>query len=90
MEPAPLLLGYVWCFCKDNVPFKDKMCELLEKTIVIWWDPLHLINRAHIRARGKLCIDIVDLDDDNLSYDEEQTMEIQDECFVRTDRFYSE
>ena len=60
-----------------NVPFKDKMCEFLEKTIVIWWDPLHLINRAHIR--GKLCIDIVDLDDDNLSDDDEQTMEISDE-----------
>ena len=65
-------------FAKINVPFKDNMCELLEKNIVIWWDPLHLINRAHIRARGKLCIDIVDLDDDNLSDDEEQTMEIED------------
>lgn len=35
------------------------------------------------------CIDIVDLDDDNLSDDEEQTMEIEDECFVRTEIFHS-
>ena len=65
MEPAPLLFwGMSDAFAKINVSFKDKMCDLLEKTIVIWWDPLHLTNRAHIRARGKLCIDIVDLYDD--------------------------
>ena len=73
-------------YAKINVPFKDKMCELLEKTIVIWWDPLHLINRAHIRARGKLCIDIVDLDDDNLSDNEEQIVEIEDNASVLKDR----
>ena len=31
-----------------------------------------------IEARGKLCHDIVDLDDDNLSDDDEQIMEIED------------
>ena len=34
-------------FAKINVPFKDKMCELLEKTIVIWLDTFHLIT-SHI------------------------------------------
>ena len=54
------------------------MCELLEKTIVIRWDPLHHINRAHVEARGKLCHDIEDLDDDNVSDNEDQTVEIED------------
>ena len=56
---------------RNNAPFKNKMCELLENTIIIGWDPLHLINRAHIEARGKLINDIEEIDDEKESMEQE-------------------
>ena len=38
-------------FAKGNAPFKDKIQELIDKTLIFRWDLLHLINRAHIDAR---------------------------------------
>ena len=35
-------------FAKGNAPFKNKMEELFEKSLVFRWDLLHLINRAHV------------------------------------------
>ena len=39
-------------FSKGNAPFKDQMNSLFEKALTIRWDMLHLINRAHIDAKG--------------------------------------
>ena len=52
-------------FTKGNAPFKNKMQELFMKTLVFRWDPLHLINRAHIDAKGK----VKGCDEDVLSED---------------------
>ena len=49
-------------FTKNNAPFKNKIQLLFEKSLVFRWDLLHLINRAHIDAKGSVdCND----DDDN-------------------------
>ena len=40
-------------FAKENYPFKNKFCELLQNpNLVFKWDILHLVNRAHMQARG--------------------------------------
>ena len=39
-------------FAKGNAPFKDEMNLLFEKLLIFRWDMLHLINRAHIDAKG--------------------------------------
>ena len=69
-------------FAKGNAPFKNRMSELLEKTVVVRWDPLHLINRAHIEARGKkLCENSNDEESDSESIiegDEETPMQGDD------------
>ena len=41
-------------FATGNAPFKKKMEELSYKKLVFRWDPLHLINRAHIEAKGEV------------------------------------
>ena len=41
-------------FAKGNAPFKDTMELLFDKKLVFRWDLLHLINRAHIAAKGKI------------------------------------
>ena len=41
-------------FIKGNEPFKTKMIELIGKPLIFRWDLLHLVNRAHIKARD-LC-----------------------------------
>lgn len=38
---------------KGNEPFKLKCRELINEQLTFKWDLLHLINRAHIAARGK-------------------------------------
>ena len=37
---------------KGNAPFKDEMNSLFDKLLTFRWDMLHLINRAHIEAKG--------------------------------------
>ena len=49
-------------FIKNNAPFKDKVQALFGKTLVFRWDLLHLINRAHIGAKGSVHLNA---DDDN-------------------------
>ena len=40
-------------FAKENYPFKNRFCELLQNpNLVFKWDILHLVNRAHMQARG--------------------------------------
>ena len=40
-------------FAKENLPFKNRFCELLQNpNLVFKWDILHLVNRAHMQARG--------------------------------------
>ena len=56
---------------KGNAPFRKEMFKLLGKTVVIRWDPHHLINRAHIEARGKLG-GVGELDDDDDFYENEE------------------
>ena len=58
-------------FAHLNAPFKQKLFELFGREIVIRWDLLHLINRAHIEARGKL-----DKDDLDEVFEVEDTDEI--------------
>ena len=41
-------------FSKGNSPFKNKMEELFNKKLVFRWDLLHLVNRAHLEAKGKV------------------------------------
>ena len=41
-------------FIKGNSPFKDTFNQLVGKELTYRWDPLHLANRAHIEARGKI------------------------------------
>ena len=48
------------------------MSEHLGKTVLVRWDPLHLINRAHIEARGVLSGDVQDLDDEDDDASEEE------------------
>ena len=38
-------------FAKGNKPFKTTISKLMGKEIVIRWDLLHLINRAHVEVR---------------------------------------
>ena len=64
-------------FAKGNSPFKVKISELFEKELVIRWDLLHLINRAHIEARGK--VDEDDEDIDELENDVELNVENSEE-----------
>ena len=52
-------------FAKGNAPFKNKMKELFNDKLVFRWDPLHLINRAHKDAKGK--VTGVESADDELS-----------------------
>ena len=47
---------------------------------MIRWDPLHLINRAHIEARGKLCQDGDDVDENE---DEEGDEVMQEEVVLQ-------
>ena len=61
---------------------KIKMFEHLEKEVVIRWDPLHLINRAHIEARGKLCQDGDDVDESE-NEDEEGDEVMQEEVVLQ-------
>ena len=62
-------------FCNGNTLFKNKMVELFQKDMKFCWDLLHLINRAHIEARGK--IDKDDLDE-NLEVEVEPEGDIGD------------
>ena len=39
-------------FIKGNKPFKNRMEILLAKKLKFRWDILHLVNRAHVPARG--------------------------------------
>ena len=39
-------------FIKGNKPFKNRMEVLLSKPLKFRWDILHLVNRAHVPARG--------------------------------------
>ena len=39
-------------FIKGNRPFKDQLDKLLNKNLTYRWDLLHLVNRAHVPARG--------------------------------------
>ena len=39
-------------FIKGNGPFKTTLNKLVGKDLTYRWDPLHLFNRAHIKARG--------------------------------------
>ena len=40
-------------FCKLNDPFKSKFRELLDNSALVFhWDLMHLVNRAHRKARG--------------------------------------
>ena len=40
-------------YCKGNQPFKQKFMELLDNPdLVFKWDLMHLLNRAHCKARG--------------------------------------
>ena len=53
---------------------------LFKKTLVVRWNLLHLINRAHIDAKGK-----VDIDDDCEIYEndsDEEDMEISKETLI--------
>ena len=49
---------------------------------MIRWDPLHLINRAHIEARGKLCQDGDDVDESE-NEDEEGDEVMQEEVVLQ-------
>ena len=40
---------------KGNDPFKPILNKLVGKDLAYRWDPLHLFNRAHIKARGAIC-----------------------------------
>ena len=67
-------------FAKGNAPFKNKMEVLFKKKLVVRWDLLHLINRAHIDAKGK-----VDIDDDCEMYEndrDEEDIEISKETLI--------
>ena len=41
-------------FVKENKPFKTTLNTLVGKSLTYRWDPLHLFNRAHIKARGNI------------------------------------
>ena len=41
-------------FIKGNGPFKTALNKLVGKDLTYRWDPLHLFNRAHIKARGAI------------------------------------
>ena len=63
-------------FAKGNAPFKSKIQELIDKTLVFRWDLLHMINRCHIDAKkGEVVIDSLEdadevgLDDDHIDND---------------------
>ena len=58
-------------FAKGNALFRNEMFKLLGKTVVKRREPLHLINRAHIEARGKLG-GVGELDDDDDFYENEE------------------
>ena len=67
-------------FAKGNKPFENRMSEHLGKTVLVRWDHLHLINRAHIEARGVLSGDVQDFDDeDDASEEEEEDMDEEEE-----------
>ena len=66
-------------FAKGNKPFKNRMSEHLGKTVIVRWDPLHLINRAHIEARGVLSGDVQDLDDEDDDASEEEEEDVDEE-----------
>ena len=60
-------------FAKGNAPFKSKIQELIDTTLVFRWDLLHMINRCHIDAKkGEVVIDSLEdadevgLDDDHI------------------------
>ena len=46
------------------------MSDHLGKTVTVRWDPLKLINRAHIEARGIPSKDVQDLDGDDSEEEE--------------------
>lgn len=54
-------------FVKDNRPFKETLNSLVGKELTYRWDPLHLANRAHIEARGKIYKN--EIDPDNAGWD---------------------
>ena len=62
-------------FAKGNAPFKSKIQELIDKTLVFRWDLLHMINRCHIDAKKGDVIDSLEdadevgLDDDHIDND---------------------
>ena len=67
-------------FAKGNGLFRNEMFKLLGKTVVIRSDPLYLIHRAHIKARGKLgCVGELDADDDFYENEEEGADESNEE-----------
>ena len=69
----PQLISGDGVFAKGNAPFKNKMQELFMKELVFRWDPLHLINRAHIDAKGKVKgVENDDCDEDDESEQEEE------------------
>ena len=67
-------------FAKGNAPFKSRISELLGKAVVVRWDPLHLINRAHIEARGKIhCADDNEESGDDVSEDEDEEKHVEED-----------
>lgn len=69
-------------FAKGNAPFKNKMQELFNKTLVFRWDLLHLMNRAHLDAKGKIKdvedvndeMSVFEFEDDQEDYNENETL----------------
>ena len=41
-------------FTKGNAPSKSRASDLFGKTLTYQWDLLHLMNRSHEEARGKV------------------------------------
>jgi len=63
-------------FIKGNKPFKERMMELMEKKLTFRWDILHLVNRAHVPARGKT---ILEKKKDKTEDDDTDSNEFDDE-----------
>ena len=75
-------------FIKDNKPFKDTLNRLAGKQLTYRWDPLHLANRAHIEARGKIYkneinTESIDVDQLDLQIEENDNIQAEDTELLR-------
>ena len=71
-------------FIKGNKPFKNRMELLLGKKLKFRWDILHLVNRAHVPARGISPLEKKQKTD--IPADEDEYIEIEENVSDQSDK----